>query len=222
MSKKELLQNISEAKPKSARYFVIKNIFTALALLFLSLFSILAIATFLRDLFVLNISYDIFGNLPWEIAIHGLIELVAIGIMLLVICYIIYRHTDWPLVRHERFLASIFVLLMITGGGIAAFTSGLHKSLDSNRDFIQQLPYRQNRGNTIETRLRNRGVIVGIVDSISMNQQTITVRTPKDLITLQYRDIPNELQVGDTIRANVKKEQIISIKKVPRFRPSRK
>lgn len=222
MTKKQLYSNLSKTKQRSGKYFVVKNILIILLLLLLSIASIIAVATFLRDLLILNTFYGLWENLPWQIVTQGFTELVAIGIIMLIICYIIYRQTDWPLVRNEKLLLMIMIILLITGGGIATFTKGLHGSLDNNRVALQRLPHRKDRDILISTQLRKRGIVIGVVDSISTEEQTITIRTPREIIILSYDKEPSKILEGDTVKINAKDDEIISIRKIPRLRGTRK
>ena len=215
MSKDTLLHDLQECQPRPSSFFVVRNIGLALLLLVLSVVSIFSLATFFRDLYVLQITYRIFEVLPLAVLSSGLFELLVTSFAFFLIGYFLYRTTDWCLVRRTRILLIIMLLSGLAFSSLLAFTSALNSALDGSRREITRLPYRSRRTRNLERQLRSQGYIVGQITAIDTHTQSLTLDTLQGPVNLTYTDLPPRVQVGDTVRVRAQETRIIRLTPIP-------
>lgn len=211
MSKDTLLQEIQECRPKPGSYFLARNVGIVVLLFVLSLLSIFSLATFLRDLYVLQLTYRIFEVLPLAVLTSGLFELVVTSAAFFLIGYFLYRTTDWCLVRRTRILLVTMLLTGLALSAVLAFTTALSSALDESRREIARLPYRSGRTRNLERQLRTRGYIVGRITAINEAEQTLILETLQGPIELTYSSLPARVTVGDTVRIRTRDTQVIRL-----------
>ena len=219
MSKDTLLHDLQECQPRPGGYFLARNVGLVILLLFLSILSILSLATFFRDLYVLQVTYRIFEVLPLAVLSSGLFELLVTSFAFFLIGYFLYRTTDWYLVRRTRILLIVMLLSGLALSSLLAFTSALSNTLDENRREITRLPYRSRRTRNLERRLRDQGYIVGRITSVDPDTRSLTVETLQGPVTLTYTSLPARVEVGDSVRIRTQETRIIRLTPIPARQP---
>jgi len=121
--------------------------------------SILSLASFLNDMFEFSEAYNQPAFFVPRLFTNLLFELVLFAIICGSMIFLIYRQTDWPLVRNK--------VLLFTAIAAAILIPGLILAFGYNLDLAPDLPYRQNRREQIQTFLREQGVFVGKITSVT-------------------------------------------------------
>jgi len=210
MSKKDILKNIQETTPRSRSYFLYKNILQILVFIILIAVGIVLVGSFIKDIIDLITIYDKFGVIGPLIILESLWELLLLGILLGILDYLIYRKTDWPMVRNQRALFGSLILLILVGGfGLSIFAEAF---LRPNINTMEGLPYRQNRREYLEKRIGQKGVYFGRV--IEIDEDTVTL---ENHLGSKEFDLKKESNVreGDFVVIQIKDNKIQRIKKSP-------
>lgn len=212
MSKKDIVKSIQTTSPKSKAYFTIKNAVFVCSIIILTLLGVLAVASFLRDITILNLTYNVSGKMWPVILLHSVFELLILGLILGVLAVAIYRKTDWPLVRQQKILILSAIVLIIIGGGIGAYNKQVQNVLDKQNN-SSILPLRKRRLVKIEQKLEDEKIIIGRVAQIDDSNQTITLQLPRGLQKeLTYEEPISDIAKGDLVIVETDNNTMKSIK----------
>lgn len=152
-----------------------------------------------------------------------LLELLLIAIILFAVLYLVYRKTDWPLVRHQFILMFTFLSLLGFGGGLLA-TYASSNFLEAPNTVVESFPHRQDRRERIQDVFVRNGKFAGLIVSIDVDSETVEIKNQVSTKKFGYQNL--DVQRGDYIIGDVvlidfeltendDLPQIISIKKMP-------
>jgi hypothetical protein len=195
---KDILNQIDKTDPKSKNYFLGKNILLGALLVAFGFVSVFILASFIIDareilVFSDRLSFvDIFNQLLFELV---LIVLVISGLF-----YLLYRQTDWILVRHKVWLVLTFSVLVISFSGLSlmAFQEA---AFDSPRDTLKVLPHRQKRAQKLNEKLLDNGSFVGKIVYIDTQNREIKIENPIKSVFFRLGESVNteELVLGKDV-----------------------
>ena len=217
MPKEQILHQIQSCRPRPNSFFVVRNILLAGLISLLSVLAVVSLATFFRDLYLLQITYRIFEVLPAALLTDSFVELLLAGFAFCLLALFLYRTTDWCLAHRTRilFITLFFNVLVISG--LLTFTASLSSTLDQNRRNLTTLPYRTRRASQLERQLQTRGYIVGRVERIDPGSNTVTIITRQGSLDLVYTELPLTLQRNEMVRLYTQDTRIIQATPLPQY-----
>jgi len=150
-----------------------------------------------------------------------LLELVLAAVVMGVIAILLYRRTDWPLVRNTGLIITILLLFAGVGGGVLA-TFAADSFLQTPSEVVDQLPYRRDRPIMIQQRLREKNRAAGKIISINSHRGVLRIESAYGIEEFSFSSqITNieRFQVGDIVlidfEENSETKSIIMIRKLP-------
>jgi hypothetical protein len=167
LAKKAIVQQVSQEKIMSTQSYTTRNVLLALLLVFCFSFALVSFISFSRDIVGL-LTFELPPEVFLQLLPQTLFELAVFAILAIVGAYVLFRQTDWPLVRQSGGLVIGFVLGFIILSG-AVFANAFPTESESLLEATEDLPfleYRDPRAETILDRLEEEGRIVGEVSSI--------------------------------------------------------
>ncbi len=194
--KNRILEKVRVNKMTNSNYFKIYNIFLILAILVLSGFSIFLLAGFLADLNEINtISDDFWVNL-WQ---NSFLEFILLASFIGSLIFLIYRQTDWFLVRHVRILVVVILTFITIFGIIGSFF--IKKHLETLQS-LENFSYRRNRITNLGQKMKEKSAFIGKINQINKNQNWLKITNKYETKIFYWQ---NEIQKTET--PNVKIEE---------------
>lgn len=167
--KNRILEKVRVNKMTNSNYFRIYNVFLILAILVLSGFSVFLLAGFLADFNEINtISDDFWVNL-WQ---NSFLEFILLASFIGILIFLIYRQTDWFLVRHVRILV-VGILTFITIFGIIG-SFFIKKHLETLQS-LENFSYRRNRIANLGQKMKEKSAFIGKITQINKNQNWLKI-----------------------------------------------
>lgn len=162
--KQRILAKVKVNKITNSNYFRIYNIFLILTILVLSSFSIFLLAGFLADFNEINTIYDDFWINFWQ---NSFLEFVLLASFIGILIYVIYRQTDWILVRHKRILIAGILIFITVFGILGSFFIKKHLETLQN---VENLSYRRNRIANLGQKMKEKNIFIGKITEINKDQ----------------------------------------------------
>ncbi len=211
----DILSKIDLVKPKSQWCFWLRNAgFIALIALLILIGSV-SLGSFWIDLIELRNVASVGGLNLASIWSEALFELIGLAVVGIAIAYLVYRQTDWFMVRNRILLVLTFSACILLGGilyiNIYSFAG---KSNLQNRDIVQGSRIRSGRRQRLDNTLKNKGLFDGIVENNDSGR--LEIRNQKGTFSfITNLETPNILNVekGDHVIIRVNdKNQVISVR----------
>jgi uncharacterized membrane protein YhdT len=222
MPKKDFLQStmqrIDEVQPVSKTSVLLRNVTFGILIVVLSFVVSWLLSSYLYDIFY-TVYIDTTGFMSAAQLSDTLLELLFIAILAIIVVILIYRRTDWPLVRNQVILLVLLLFVVGSGGGLLVTFASV-EFLESPTEVVEKLPYREMRRQRILENLEERNIISGKVASINPRTQTIEIHSDKGIKEYKYtsenRNI-KEIEEGDRVLIKIgpREEGVVWILKIP-------
>lgn len=196
--KTTILEKIKTQNMVSSNLFRIYNIFLFLGILILSSLSIILLAGFLADLNEINaISEDFWTNL-WQ---NSFLEFIILAFLIGFLIYVIYRQTDWILVRHKRILLGGILIFIAIFGIIGSFF--IQKNLETFQN-LENLGHRQNRIANLGQKMKEKNAFIGKIMQINKEENWLKIGNKKEVKTFYWQnESQNESQQNESQNENL-------------------
>ena len=195
--KQTILAKVKVNKMTNLGYFRFYNIFLILATLVLSSFSIFLLAGFLADLNEINAISDDFWINFWQ---NSFLEFVLLATFLGILIYVIYRQTDWILVRHKRILIAGILIFITIFGIFGSFFIKKHLETLQN---VENLSYRRNRTTNLGQKMKEKNIFIGKITEINKSQNWLKIANKLDTKTFYWQnENPTEI-LNQDLKENV-------------------
>lgn len=193
---KNLLSKLEKIEPKNRNYFLFRNLGFGLLIFFLLILSVYLLAIFWVDTFELFSFLESGNNLNWDLLSQGLFEFATLATILVVLVYIIYRQTDWFLVRHKIILLGSFLLTVFVASILLiVITQGQNQIALPT----EHLSYRPNRQQKIQEKLQENKVFVGKIIKIDRQNQEIVVKSPQQEKIFKFEQLPSKIKPNQQV-----------------------
>lgn len=183
----DIMSQIEGQKMHSKNYYLLRNGAIITLLILLTILAVFSFAAFLSD----SSEYWELGSTisnPFFVLFSGfLFELLVFVSILIAIFYVVYRQTDWVLVRHARLLILAIIGLIIVGGGITVYTVNQELLRQPVKEIENNIPYRRGRIDKLETELKKRGRFIGKIISLEENQIQVAGPNSTEVFILEGR-----------------------------------
>ncbi|GAB4143734.1 MAG: hypothetical protein OHK0017_01470 [Patescibacteria group bacterium] len=226
----KVLQQINDKKlrPKSRVYFISLDILIGVAL-FLTFFT----ASFLISLYV----YDLFSYI-WPLdpmSVFDLrvlsasgVEFLILAIALMGLVWLIYRQTDWPLVRRTVLVGILVALLALTVSMAllqALAFDQVNQFFNGSLSNLKSLIRHEGRNQIVGEKLLQNGISIGKItdvrttlnpfDGVKVKRLKAELSYPVSQAgqTVEFTS-DLDLKIGDLVKISVQKDKIISVEKV--------
>ena len=179
--KSTILSTIKTKKVVNSNYFRVYNLLLILGIAVLSFLSVFLLAGFLADLGEINkISDDFLGNFVQ----NSFLEFVVLAILIGVLIYVIYRQTDWILVRHKRALLAGILIFITIFGTLGSFV--IHNHLETLQN-LENLDYRKNRLANLGQKMKENQVFIGKITELNKVEKWLKITNKLETKTFYWQ-----------------------------------
>lgn len=172
----DLLEKIKSETPRKPIVFFGINIFLSLGILLMLGVSIYLLSLFIIDTERLGLLFFRTESLSVEFWASLVLEFVVASGVLIFISYMIYRRTDWLLVRHKFLLVLAMFGVVILSSVVLTSIPATAQYFAINTRIIEQLPNHQNRQQKILENLEKKSVFVGRVVEINTEEKSFKLK----------------------------------------------
>jgi hypothetical protein len=214
----DILSKIQTTTPRSRGYFLARNIGFFLIMVGLIILGSISLGSFWIDTREFVIPTTGVGLNIWSVLSEAAFELILLGFVVAGVAYLIYRQTDWFMVRNKGVLATGFVLAILVGAllYVSVYTVA-SRDLPNQRDVIDRSVIRTRRHPGGRQNLPMAGEYTGVVEKNERDK--FEIKTPQSRLRFAViRPIPGQesIQRGDTVTIRVDHNNVVTeIKKMP-------
>jgi hypothetical protein len=194
---KHLLKKIEQTKPKDKNYFLFRNFIFGFLILVLISFSIYLLSVFWIDTNQTSNFLIDEKKVAWNFLQEVLFEFILFAILSVGLIYIIYRQTDWFLVRHKVILIVSFFCIILFGSFLTVLVSDSQPDSKQVIPPIQNLPYRPQRKKNMQQKLQEKNIFVGELILVNIQNRQIII---KNLYEEKTFFVPNNLDLSSLLK----------------------
>jgi hypothetical protein len=204
----DLLKKIQQTKPRDKSYFLFRNFIFGFLILVLICLSVYLLSAFWIDAYQISDFLIDEKNIGWNFLQEALFEFVLFAIIFVGLIYIIYRQTDWFLVRHKIILIASFFCIILLGSFLTVLIFDNQQAPKQAISPIQNLPYRPQRKEIIQQKLQEKDIFVGKLISVNFESKQIIIKNPREEKTFF---VPNNFNLSDLLR-QIRTDQDLAVK----------
>ena len=165
-----IITKLRTTKPRSSFWFEMRIYSFGILIVGLLGLGMLSLAGFVID--TLDIIEIFRGGGIDNIWANLILELLLVSTLAGSAVYIIYRQTDWPIVRMPQFLLTLITLATLIGGGLIAWVGTWNNNLNLSDQFIGSIPFRSERQTKVQNFLAKKQLFVGQLTDLTQNKTT--------------------------------------------------
>jgi hypothetical protein len=207
----DIMNRIDSLQQKPKWYFILRNIGFFVCIIVLIVLGSVSLGSFWID--VQELQLLVFeSGLEWtSFFSQAMFELVLLATVGIAVAYLVYRQTDWFLVRHKGILITGFSIFILLGGFFYTFVyTFVARNTMMQRNLVENSMIRPNRRQMLDDRLHARGVYTGVIENIDPISITILGTSGRKTFQINRRisDLEN-LHRGDRVIVRIDPQNTI-------------